>query len=397
MEYEYGGHKNTMTFLINTSNLYVGGGMQVALSFINELKEMDTPHHYHIFLSKAINKQLDTKSFPDHFQFYLIEKTPASIKTRKKIVGQLEELEKKIRPDIVFSVFGPTYWRPKTKHIMGFAVPWVLQQDSVAYHELPLRKRIKMRMWVKYVAHHAKKDATRYIIETEDGKSRMSRVLNIAEKNIAVVGNSYSAVFDDVAYLNKQNSEYMQLPLKRENEFRLLLISHNHPHKNLKIINQAIPLLKNDSIRFVLTVDDESYQTLFPDNPKQVLNLGPVSQKACPSLYAQCDAMFLPTLLEVFSAAYPEAMKMERPILTSNYSFATDVCQDAALYFDPLDPEDIAQKIQKLVKDKALQQELVEKGKKRVKEFETARSRAEKYVTLCENVVKYNQLNKDNA
>ena len=383
--------------IINTSNLYVGGGVQVALSFINELKEMDTPHHYHVFLSQAINRQLDTKSFPDHFYFYLIEKSPAPMKTRKKIVGQLEELEQKIKPDIVFSVFGPTYWRPKAKHIMGFAVPWVLQQDSVAYHELPLLKRIKMRMWVKYVAHHAKKDATHYIIETEDGKSRMSHVLDIAKENIAVVGNSYSAVFDDVAYLDTKNSDYIELPKKAKKEFRLLLISHNHPHKNLKIINQVMPLLKDGSIRFVLTVDDESYKSLFPDKPKNILNLGPVSQKTCPSLYAQCDAMFLPTLLEVFSASYPEAMKMERPILTSNYSFATDVCQDAALYFDPLDPKNIAEKIKKLVADKALQEKLLEKGKKRVKEFETARSRAEKYVTLCENVVKYNQLNKDNA
>jgi glycosyltransferase involved in cell wall biosynthesis len=111
--------------------------------------------------------------------------------------------------------------------------------------------------------------------------------------------------------------------------------------------------------------------------------MGSIPHKSCPSLYAQSDALFAPTLLETFSAAYPEAMKMEKPILTSNYSFAKDVCQDAALYFDPLDPVDIAEKIKKLIEDTALQHELVEKGKKRVKEFETARSRAEKYVTLC--------------
>ena len=50
--------------------------------------------------------------------------------------------------------------------------------------------------------------------------------------------------------------------------------------------------------------------------------------------------IFLPTLLKVFIAAYPEAMKIEKPIMTSNYSFATDVCQDSALYFDPLDSKD---------------------------------------------------------
>ena len=72
----------------------------------------------------------------------------------------------------------------------------------------------------------------------------------------------------------------------------------------------------------------------------------------CPKLYNQADAMFLPTLLETFSASYPEAMKMERPILTSDLDFAKDICGDAALYFNPLDSYDIANKI-KTINDRS--------------------------------------------
>lgn len=380
-----------MKILINTSNLYVGGGLQVALSFLNELKQMEQKHEYHVFLSQAVDKQVNQNEFPANFKFYLIEKSPSSLKSRRRIVSKLDALEEQIKPDIVFSVFGPSYWKPKARHLMGFAVPWVLQKDSVAYDELSFLKRIRMRTWVEYVSYYAKRDTSYYIIETDDGKDKLSKVLDIDRKNIFVVGNSYSAVFNDSHYLSKNNPDYIQLPEREKNEFRCLLISHNHPHKNLKIINQVIPFLEKYNIKFVLTVDDESYSSLFPDKPKQIMNLGPVSQKACPSLYDQCDALFLPTLLEVFSAAYPEAMKMEKPILTSNYSFATDVCQDAAMYFDPLDPKDIAEKIKQLVNNKALQDALVEKGTKRVKEFETARSRAEKYVALCEKLAKENK------
>ena len=375
-----------MKLIINTSNLYVGGGVQVALSFINELKELKTGNEYHIFLSKAVDKQIEQKSFPSNFHFYSIERSPASLKTRKQIVAQLDMLEEQIKPDVVFSVFGPSYWKPKAKHVMGFAVPWVLQKDSVAYAELSFLKRMKMRLWVEYVSFYAKKDASHYIIETEDGKSKLSDVLDIPRENISVVGNSYSAIFNDESYLSEDNIDYIQLPSKEKDEFRLLLISHNHPHKNLKIIDKVTPLLDGLNIKFVLTVDDTSYQELFPNGNDRVLNLGVVKLNSCPSLYKQCDALFLPTLLEVFSASYPEAMKMEKPILTSNYSFATDVCKDAALYFDPLDPKDIAKKIKQLIVDKSLQKELVEKGKKRIKEFETARSRAEKYVKICEQI-----------
>ena len=167
-----------------------------------------------------------------------------------------------------------------------------------------------------------------------------------------------------------------------------LFVGNGLPHKNIKIINKIIPLLNNINIKFILTIDENSYNTLFPDKPEQVINLGPVSHKSCPSLYDQCDIMFLPTLLEVFSASYPEAMKMQKPILTSNYSFAKDVCRDAAIYFNPLEPKDIAEKIKKIFSNKVLYQELIERGKKRLKEFETARTRAEKYITLCEKIVK---------
>jgi glycosyltransferase involved in cell wall biosynthesis len=376
-----------MKLLINTSNLYIGGGLQVALSFINELKDLNTYNEYYVLLSQATNKQIDQKKFTDNFYFYLIEKSPASLKTRKKIIAKLNSLEDHIKPDIIFSVFGPSYWKPKAKHVMGFAVPWVLQKDSVAYSELNFLKRIKMRLWVEYVSYYSKIDASHYIIETEDGKDRLSNVLGIEKKNISVVGNCYSAVFNDSDYLLKNNPNYIQLPVREKNEFRFLLISHNYPHKNLKIINQVIPLLKNYNVKFVLTVDEESYNLLFPDKLKQVLNIGPVNQESCPSLYCQCDAIFLPTLLEVFSAAYPEAMKMKIPILTSNYSFSKGVCHGAAFYFNPLNPIEIADKIKILISDQTLQINLVKKGAQQLKNFETAKSRAEKYITICENLV----------
>ena len=40
-----------------------------------------------------------------------------------------------------------------------------------------------------------------------------------------------------------------------------------------------------------------------------------------------------------------------------------------------------------LIDDKKLQNKLILNGKKRIKEFETARSRAKKYIMLCEKIV----------
>ncbi len=376
-----------MKIFINTSSLYFGGGLQVALSFINELKAINENHKYYILLSQAVNKQISQKDFPANFHFYLIEKSPASLKIRKQIVVQLDALEEQIRPDIVFSVFGPSYWKPKAKHLLGFADGWVYNRESVAYDRLPFLKRIKMRLHGKYKSYYLKRDADYYVLETNDAKKKLAKTLGLSEANIFVVGNTYSTIFNEDYYVKPKSNHYIPLPSKGDGEYRLMYIAHYYVHKNLEIIHELLPFLEDYNIKFVLTLPDISFRSLFQNETNKIINLGPISQKSCPSVYAQCDALFAPTLLETFSAAYPEAMKMEKPILTSNYSFAKDVCQDAALYFDPLDPEDIAEKIKKLLDDKALQTELVEKGKKRVKEFETARSRAEKYITLCEKIV----------
>lgn len=370
--------------MINTSNLYVGGGLQVALSFIHELRELKFKHQYYVFLSHAAKEQINHNLFTDNFHFYLIEKSPSSLIDRKEMISKLDTLEKEIKPDIIFSVFGPTFWTPKTLHIMGFALPWLINPESAAFSELPFLKRLKKRIEIKYKAYHVKNNADYYVVETEYTKMRLARFYSIAENNIFVVGNTYNAFFDQIEY------KKIEFPERTSNEFRMITISHNYPHKNLKVIKEVIPYLKKQKLdyKFVLTIDKQSYEVLFSDVKDYVVNLEPINSDLCPSAYEQCDILFLPTLLECFTASYPEAMKMRKPILTSNLSFAKDICQNAALYFDPLNPKDIANKIIKLSIDQQFQKELILKGVERLQHFETAESRAIKYVEICEKIAK---------
>ena len=183
-----------MKLLINTSNLYVGGGVQVALSFINELKNIDKYNEYHIFLSPVVNKQLNSDEFGDNFKFYLIEKSPSSLKNRYQIVKKLNYLENKIKPDIVFSVFGPSYWRPKAKHLMGFADGWVYNPKTIAFNKLSLKQRIKNKLIISVKKYFIKKDADFFVLETNDAKKKFSKYLKINEDNVFVVGNTYSSI-----------------------------------------------------------------------------------------------------------------------------------------------------------------------------------------------------------
>lgn len=163
-------------------------------------------------------------------------------------------------------------------------------------------------------------------------------------------------------------------------------------HKNLEILNEVCALIPSlnckKEIKFYTTLPHDSVCKIFNESTrKYIVNVGPQLVADCPKLVAQCDALFLPTLLECYSASYPEAMCMGKPILTSNLSFATDVCDNAALYFNPLDANDIIKKIGELIESPDLYSELQARGKERLKEFGRAHDRAQIYLGICESII----------
>ena len=104
-------------------------------------------------------------------------------------------------------------------------------------------------------------------------------------------------------------------------------------------------------------------------------------------LYKQADIMFQPTLLESFTATYPEAMRMEVPIVTSDLEFAHGLCGNAAVYYSPLDAEKAGEAIYKVATDNELRKLLVGEGKKQLKNFLDAEARADRLIQLTEEMV----------
>lgn len=371
-----------MKIIINTTNLKEGGAIQVALSLINELKCFDD-NKYFVFLSKAVEKQIVVEGFANNFRFSSFD-----YPSRFTLTGNVKVLDKaakEIKPDCVFSVFGPTYWTPKFPHVMGFA------QGLYLYGELPyfkvrsLKTKIRWTLLKYYHRFLLKKNADFYIVETEDVKKRLLKFLNLTDEKISVVSNTCSSSFFETT-----NNSPKYLPATKKNEFRLLTISAYYEHKNIGIFKDVSQLLQKEKIQyiFIVTLSESAYKQNFAGFEKSIINVGPIANRDCPSLYSECDAMILPTLVECFSASYPEAMVMGKPILTSDYSFSRTICGNAAIYFDPFDPSDIASNIIRLSNDSDLYANLVQNGLNNVNGFETAKTRCEKYLKICKELIR---------
>ena len=369
-----------MKIIINTTNLKVGGSLQVAISFIYECIYF-VENEYHIFLSPSVAKEIETNKFPNNFKFYYFN-NPSRFIIFDKTIKLLNEMEAEIKPDCVFSVFGPTYWKPKSKHIMGFANGLYLYGDLPYMQNMGSLEKLKFNLKKFYHQFLLKNNADLYVVQTEDMKNRFSKFINKYKEKISVVSSKYHSVF------KKEVKELNLFPKKESNEFWFVTISAYYPHKRLDIINELVEILKerNLKIKFILTLPNEVLENKFQKSKEYIINLGPVKLEECPYIYSASDALFLPTLVESFTASYPEAMIMKKPILTSNYSFATSGCKESALYFNPYDVEDVMKQVTKIYSDKELYQSMVSKALSIVEELPSSRQRAEEYLKLCKKV-----------
>lgn len=375
-----------MKLIINASTLSGTGVTQVAVSFIEECKRFEE-NYYFVFLSNHVYSQVEIEKFPSNFKFYVIDKHPRYFIEGYSTRRYLRTMEAIIKPDCVFSIFGPSYWTPKAPHLMGYAYPHYVYPESPVFDIMTVKDKIRFCLYKKIHKYFLKKNGFYYVCETEDVSNRLKKYLGISSDRVYTVSNTYNHYFDQ-----------FKLPLnsfveKDVTEFKFLSLCSFAVHKNLQILNQVIPLLndtlKNIKIIFVLTVDSKSFKYYLSEEAKKsIVNLGIIDVSKCPQLYNECDALFLPILLECFSANYVEAMKMRKPIVTSNLPFATNVCKNAALYFDPMNAYDIVEKISLLVRNKQLYRNLCLEGDLVLKGFKTSQERAKSYLEICKSIIR---------
>jgi len=369
-----------MNILINCSNLRVGGGLQVAHSFLNEIKNNEN-HQFVVILSSAMDEIIDSTAFSKNFTFYKYTITPSVFKSLTGNDKFLTDVERKHQIDRVFTVFGPSYWRPKAKHICGFAKSQYIFKDSPFFEIISNVQKSKLRIKESIQMFSFEKQCDCFITENESVSDRLRS--KVKGKPVFTVTNTYNQIFNNPDLWDKS------IVLPHFNGTTLLTISANYPHKNLQIIPSIIDYLiekyPDFKFRFIVTLHKCDIPKITERHYPYVLFVGKVNINQCPWLYKQSSFMFLPTLLECFSASYPEAMVMQVPIITTNLPFARGICGEAAIYFDPLSASDAGDKIYSSSMNFDLINSLVQKGRNQLNSFDNAKLRAQKYLNLITN------------
>lgn len=367
-----------MSVVINASNLHVGGGVQVAASFISELYKLQR-FDFSIVCSTSVFQSLpDSLITNKFFNFHVLD-----------IFGfqGLNVAEKKIFDgyNVCFTVFGPFYPRIKVQHhICGFAQPWIAYPNNEAYLQLSVlaRWKTKLKFWFQKQYF---KTYDQLVVEQNHIKNALS-IIGFDQNKINVVSNCVSSI-----YLN--HNEWLPIgePFPDNGKAILGFLGRGYPHKNLKIltqVNDALVSIHNLNINFVFSLTNSEMSDLMFDKIGNFYSVGSLSAQQCPDFYSKIDALIFPSLLECYSASPIEAMKMGKPVIASDRDFITDVCGEAGIYFDPLDPIDIAEKIVRTFSNHSFKDEKIRIGSSLAQNLSMADDRAINYVHIIEDALK---------
>jgi glycosyltransferase involved in cell wall biosynthesis len=117
-----------------------------------------------------------------------------------------------------------------------------------------------------------------------------------------------------------------------------------------------------------LTLEEREEMTRAGLHPDQAILLTG-SDELLESVYRGAAAFVYPSLYEGFGLPPLEAMSAGCPVVCSRTSSLPEVCGDAAEYFDPTQPESIANSIERAVASNARRQELITLGLIQVGKF----------------------------
>jgi len=297
-----------------------------------------------------------------------------------KILPGLTPFQARRRPSHPLDavLLGAALWRRKPKLFfspgynspLGWPGAFVFTLHDLHHLHVPSNalKRAYYRYFIKPACHRA----AFVLTVSEYSKHEIAAWANLEEKRIVNVGNGVGLPFTPVG--NRYDPGYPYL----------LYVGNRRPNKNLpRLLNAYCASGLRHQVRLILTGHPDERLSGFIRSlglNGEIVFAGSCADAELSALYRGALALMYPSLYEGFGLPPLEAMACGTPVLTSNVCSIPEVVGDAAVMVNPLDVEEIANGIKRLVEDSDLRSQLQEKGLCRAKNFDwgdTARRTSE--------------------
>lgn len=154
-----------------------------------------------------------------------------------------------------------------------------------------------------------------------------------------------------------------------------LVVGNITPNKNVETILEAFSICqaRQRNFRLVVAGSDRfgllaaALRSTYP--APEIEMREHVDDATLAELYLQASCLIQASHYEGFGLPVVEAMMMGCPVIASDIPVLREICGDAAIYFCPRSPEELAAAVEKLVDDDDLQVSIAEKGRKNAQRF----------------------------
>lgn len=208
------------------------------------------------------------------------------------------------------------------------------------------------RLYVKtlrVLMSHSTQSANRIIVQTPTMKSWVSHAFKHPESKISVVVPSSTPIVENLEVLKSKR-------LDISDDYNLLYVGSQANYKNVNTLIEAMDIIQQEIPQATLFLTWPSEHKV--NEKPGIVCLDYLSGAALWQAYINATIVVMPSLIETVGFSMLEAMSLGKPVLAADRPYAHDICQDAAIFFDPLSITELAQVTIWLLKNRSMQEKL---------------------------------------
>lgn len=249
----------------------------------------------------------------------------------------------------------------------------ILTIHDIGFERFPEHTPFLVRNYYRHFTAKYCHKAQRIFTVSKFTKQEISTVYNIPSNKIEVAYNA----FENTSNSSSKNVHQIDSRLSSQIPY-FIFVGAVHPRKNVLGLLKAFEYFKsNFSQQHQLVIVgrkawlnknvEDFYQKMRFKN--DVVWIEQIQREDLIHLTQQSFAMVYPSWYEGFGIPVLEAMQLGVPVIASNTTSLPEITGDAALLISPNETIEIAMAMQRLIEDKMLRNQLIEKGKKQAQQF----------------------------
>lgn len=345
------------------------GDEVVFFNLVKSLSELDRENEYILFSDicdqKSIEKISRDLNIDQKDNFKII-----CLKNANKFTWNFWTLPRYLRKnklDIYLTQYITPFFVPKTTKLITII-------HDISFNFYPKFIKWSDLFFLKILIPMSLNRADKIIGVSKFTHDEIIKYYKINPDKIAWIHNAVSEDFrqlsDETASISDEKIKIVKEKYGLPEKY-ILYLGTLQPRKNVPVLIKAYALAKNkmDSAKLVIAGGkghnfdkniEKSIRKYALD--KDVLMPGFIEEEDKAVVMKSAEIFVFPSLYEGFGIPILEAMSVGTPVIASKISPHKEIAGNAALFFDPHSPEELAEKILRLSENRETRQDLIQKG-----------------------------------